>query len=181
MKKKSLNFLYLYIILFFSSASAQELDRLIQINDQVITMKLMSYNNQLNGFTGKDGSLLVITANDFDEKTAKKLMKNKLIQLKLHFAPQAAAYAGMVTKGEDCIKTAFFPAKIEQNKLGSYWVAEMPAASDYTVGNCGSKKDVYWKIQQTLYCNKGKKMFELSYYTKKFKQIAKPLANCSDL
>lgn len=177
---KVLSLILITLALFISNAFSQDIDSLIQINNQVIMMNQMKFNNQLNGYSGMDGSLLVITENDFDEKTAKKLMKNKLIQLKLHFAPQAAAYAGMVTKGEDCIKTAFFPSKIEQNQMGSYWVAEMPAASDYSVGNCGSKKDVFWKVQQTLYCNKGKKMFELSYYTKKIKRIAKPLASCSD-
>lgn len=178
---KSLGLFLLSLFLFFSPAYAQRIDPMIQMNIQVINMKQMKYDQQLNGFKGNDGSLLVITANEFDEKTAKKLMKNKLVQLKLYFAPQAAAYAGMVTKGEDCVKSAFFPEKIEKTKNESFWVAEMPAAEDYSVGNCGSKKDVFWKVQQTLYCDKGKKMFELSYFTKTAKRIAKPLAHCSGL
>ncbi len=131
----------------------------------------------------KSGNVLVIRQEKMDPKIAVKLTKNKLVQLKLLFAPQKAAYPGMLTKDQSCSTVADFPKEIIDNKELMTWVSEMPATDDYFYGSCGSREEPYWSQYQVLFCKKTGVIYDIKYFKPKEKSKIKDsigfqIANC---
>lgn len=174
MKKKYLLF---FIVCF--SAWSQEPDY-PQLNfDPLISFEKFKWDKEKKRFLSADGETLIITASDAEEKVAAKILKNKLVQLKLLFSPQSAAYPGMLTKGESCAKSAAFPKKVENNAQSLYWFAEMPAATDLSFGNCGARPEPLLRHTEILYCKQFKKIFEISFFTRNTKRIGKTIVQCA--
>lgn len=133
------------------------------------------------GLKMDSGHVLQVTSEKLDEATAKKLLKNRLIQLKLLFAPRSAPYPGMVTKDEGCRATAIFADKIQSRPQSLYWFSEMPAAEDFSYGNCGNRKEIFWSQYLLLFCKKQQVLYDIRYFSPKTDKAFKfghPLAAC---
>lgn len=124
-------------------------------------------------YSHKNGNRIIIRSQIQDKETAAKLLKNKLVQLKLLFAPQKASYPGMLTKDQSCISVASFPEKIQRDAERLYWSAELPATEDYFYGSCGSRAEPFWSQYQVLYCKKSKILFDIKYFVPKDKNLIK--------
>lgn len=128
------------------------------------------------------GDVLHVTSEKLDEATARKILKNKLIQLKLLFAPASSPYPGMVTKDEACPTTAIFADKMESGPQSLYWFSEMPAAADFSYGTCGNRKETFWSQYLLLFCKKQRALYDIRYFTPKTDKPFKfghPLATCN--
>ena len=124
---------------------------------------------------------MIKTKDIMSEAVAKKILKNKLIQLKLLFAPQAAAYPGMFTRDQHCQQSATFAKKIEYTKDAIFWHSEMPGSDNFTYGSCGSREEPYQSQYLLIYCKKIKTLFDIRYFQLKNKEevkIDRAIATC---
>lgn len=153
-----------FLIFFISSfglADALELKEL----DFSPNLKVEAFTSVNNGkFKTPSGSILILTREKFSEQDAKKLLKNKLAQLKMLFEPRSAPYPGMVTTDQTCRKTARFPAKIEESSNSLFWYAELPASEDFTFASCGSRKDIYQSQYLVIYCKSSQQLYDVRYF-----------------
>ena len=126
------------------------------------------------------GNVVQISQETVNVDRARKLLKNKLVELKLAFAPQAVPYPGMLTKEEDCYKTAKFADKIEENFESLFWFSEIPATENFDYASCGNAKDVYWSQFLMIYCKKKQSLFQIKYFSKdqKFEHFGRAIAAC---
>lgn len=129
------------------------------------------------------GNVLRLTQEKMSESIARKLLKNKLIQLKLLFAPRAAAYPGMLTKDQSCKDTAVFSKGQQTTSDSLYWFSEMRAADDFSYGACGSRAEPYWSQYLLIYCKKTGILYDLRYFKMAAKKdeedmIRRPIAKC---
>ena len=113
-----------------------------------------------------------------NENDAKKLVRNKLIQLKLLYQPYNAPYAGMVTQGSDCLKNVYLPDEPSTFKKGWGWHAQVPAAADKSHGHCGNKVESLWKTIQVIFCYSDKTVYEISAVSPKKPTTNNPFADC---
>lgn len=115
-------------------------------------------------FKSSEGEFLLLKREEFALPIAEKIIKNRLTQLKLLFAPRSAPYPGMITIDQNCIDTAKFPAKIENSENSIFWLTEMPASSDFTYATCGNRKDIYLSQYLVIYCKSTKILFDIKYF-----------------
>ena len=134
-----------------------------------------------NRLKNTSGNVIQGTQDIMSEAVAKKILKNKLIQLKLLFAPQAAAYPGMFTRDQHCQQSATFAKKIEYTKDAIFWHSEMPGSDNFTYGSCGSREEPYQSQYLLIYCKKIKTLFDIRYFQLKNKEevkIDRAIATC---
>lgn len=112
-------------------------------------------------YSNADGYGLKYSVLEVKQERARQILKNKLIQLKMLFAPEAAAYPGMITKGQDCAKRAALAQKTEENKSSYFWFSEMPATEEGQVGTCGLRPETKWAHRLVIYCKKSGKLYEV--------------------
>lgn len=115
-------------------------------------------------YKNSEGEALILKREQFSLPIAEKIMKNRLTQLKMQFAPRSAPYPGMVTKDQNCKDTAKFPAKIEDTEKSLFWFSEMPASEDFTFATCGNRKDVYQSQYLVIYCKSSQLLFDIRYF-----------------
>lgn len=138
---------------------------LIEFDSKLIKITQVIYQKDKNYFIDDFGNILIVSQDNIKANVARKLLMNKLNQLKLNFSAQPAPYPGMFTKTQSCNNSVIFPKKINENKKGFSWAVEMPAAKDLSVGNCGAKEELYWARFFVLYCKEINRMFDVKLFS----------------
>ena len=147
-------------------------------------IKVENLTTAIDGGRFKDsaGNVIQIKTDTMNEVIAKKIVKNKLIQLKLLFAPQTAAYPGMLTRDQHCQDTAVFSHSTKETENSIFWFSEMPGADDFTYGSCGSRSEPYWSQYLLIYCKNQKTTYDVRYFkvskNKDADMFKHPIAKC---
>ena len=128
------------------------------------------------------GNILKLVEDALPPSVAKKILRARLVQLEMLFAPHGAPYPGMLTKDASCVKNAVLAKKIEETQDSIFWFSEMPATNGLIYGACGSMDEPYWSQQLLLYCKDKKTLHDIRYFKPRNKgteRIGKPLASCA--
>lgn len=154
----------------------------LQLDSEIAANEKFSFNEKNNYFKDANSSILKIIEFEFSKKDAEKFIENQLVQLQLLFAPQVAAYAGMISKDQICKNTPKIPKKIKRNKAGAYFYVEIPATAEGQYGSCGTREEPYLAQHLVIYCKKTGKLYDIHYLRLKnsgAKYLNKPIAKCS--
>jgi hypothetical protein len=175
--------------LFYQSAVAQaeknvsKLSEVQLLLDSEITQnEKFNFNEKDNYFKDTNSSILKIIEFEFSKKDAEKFIENQLVQLQLLFAPQKAAYAGMISKDQICKNMPEIPKKINRNKVGSYFYAEVSATAEGQYGSCGLRDEPYLSQRLVIYCKKSGKLYDIHYLRlikSGAKYLKRPIAKCN--
>ncbi len=154
----------------------------LQLNSELDSNEKFNFSEKDNYFKDANSSILKIIELEFSKKDAEKFIENQLVQLQLLFAPQKAAYVGMISKDQLCKDTPKIPKKIIRNKAGAYFFAEIPATANGQYGSCGSREEPYLGQHLVIYCKKTGKLYDMHYLRLKnseTKYLNKPIAKCN--
>ena len=188
MKKNLFALLVLLIFSTFAQARPDDVppaETLKQL-DFDASIKPAAFTTPLEGSRLKDatGNVMQVTQEKMSETIAKKILKNKFVQLKLLFAPQAAAYPGMLTKDQSCKDSAAFGRGVQTKADSIFWFSEMPGSEDFGYGACGSRAEPYWSQYLLIYCKKQQVLYDIRYFKlstkKEGEKINHPIAKCKN-
>lgn len=154
----------------------------LQLDSEIASNEKFSFSEKDNYFKDANSSILKIMEFEFSKKDAEKFIESQLVQLQLLFAPQKAAYIGMISKDQVCKNTPKIAKKITRNKAGAYFFAEVPATAEGQYGSCGVREEPYLAQHIVIYCQKTGKLYDMHYLRLKkpeTKYLNKPIAKCS--
>lgn len=154
----------------------------LQLDPEIAANEKFNFNEKDNYFKDANASILKIMELEFSKKEAEKFIENQLVQLQLLFAPQVAAYVGMISKDQVCKNTPKIPKKITRNKTGAYFFAEVPGTAEGQYGSCGTREEPYLGQHLVIYCKKTGKLYDMHYLRLKkseTKYLNKPIAKCN--
>ena len=154
----------------------------LQLESEIAATEKFTFSEKNNYFKDANSSILKIMEFEFSNKDAEKFIESQLVQLQLLFAPQKAAYIGMISKDQVCKNTPKIAKKITRNKAGAYFYAEVPATAEGQYGSCGVREEPYLGQHLVIYCKKSGKLYDIHYLRLKkseTKYLNKPIAKCN--
>lgn len=188
MKLKQIFFLFLAVFavdteLFGAEDFVSDFSQIKEIKfaDAIGEPNSWSFEKNSNYFKNSSGDILRIIKLSFSKKEAEKFINNQRIQMELLFAPQKAAYAGMISKEEACRNAPAIAKKIIRNKSSLYFFAEIPATAEGQYGSCGAREEPFISQRLVIFCHNSEKLFDI-HFLRQIKSgvqyFKKPIANC---
>ena len=171
------------ILLFFTlpGLSARADFSGLVFDPQLLDLSQYTLNQTPGEFQGPSGNVLQVRSEKISQADAAKSLKNRLFQLQALYAPQSAAYPGMLTKDASCLATVALATKTEETKSELFWFSEMPATQRFVYGTCGTIEEPFWSQKLLLYCKSSQLLYDIRFFRlkgKAFTKIGKRLARC---